>query len=243
MTIATTDRPVHLADMGRHEAEEVTKAIKDNFDSLGAMLVEARDRKAYKALGYRSFEAYCQNEFGKSVSSAYQLIEDAKVLGQLEAKLSEEYGENITLKMPASHLKPLKAIDNIEDKLKAIEYAQKLATGEGKKPTKQHLEVAVFEISGKRSDDFKSAIQNLGFKKGTPVEVRKTLLKNDRGLVTNVDKLGKVHVELYYGGYKSIPYDAIDLRILGESEKPNNPASEDTLNTGDKVRILYMETR
>lgn len=97
--------------MGRREAEEVTQLIKDNFDSLGAMLVQARDHKAYKALGYRSFESYCQTEFGKSISSAYQLIEDAKILSQLEAKISESYGEKVTLKFPASHLKPLKAID------------------------------------------------------------------------------------------------------------------------------------
>jgi hypothetical protein len=233
-----TATPISGADMGRKEAEEVTKAIKDNFDSLGAMLAQARDRKAYRALGYRSFESYCKTEFGKSTSTAYQIIEDAKLLSQLEEKISETYGEPVTLKIPASHLRPLKNIDNTDDRLRAIEYAQKLATGEGRKPTKQHLEIAIFEISGKRSKDFKSAIQSLGFIKGVQVEVKKTLLKKDRGFVTNVDNLGKVHVELYYGGYKSVPYDATDLRILDKSEKPANPASEDTLSKGDKVKIF-----
>ncbi|MEG4529865.1 hypothetical protein [Microcoleus sp. D2_18a_D3] len=238
MTMATTERPVRPAEMGRKEAEEVTQLIKDNFDSLGAMLVQARDRKAYKALGYRSFESYCQTEFGKSISSAYQLIEDAKVLSQLEARISEHYGEEVTLKFPASHLKPLKVIESIDDKLKAIEYAQKLAAADNRKATKKDLEIAVFQIAGKRSEDFKSAIQSLGFTKGVQVEVKQTLKNDNRGFVTNVDKLGKIHVEFYYGNHKSIPFDATELRILEASEKPASPASDDTLNKGDRVKIF-----
>lgn len=229
--------PIRLADMGRQEAEQITQTIKDNFDSLGAMLIQARDRKAYKALGYRTFESYCQTEFGKSVSSAYQLIEDAKVLSQLEARISENYGEAVTLNFPSSHLKPLKEIESVDDKLKAIEYAQKLAATENRKATKKDLEIAVFQISGKRSDDFRDAIQGLGFSRGVPVEVTKNL-KKDRGFVTKVDKLGKVYVEFYYGGNTPVPFDATDLRLLGDAEKPTNPASDDTLSKGDIVRIF-----
>ncbi len=237
MVMATTDRPIRAAEMGRTEAEQVTQAIKDNFDSLGAMLAMARDRKAYKALGYRSFETYCQSEFGKSISSAYQLIEDAKVLSQLEARISEEYGEDITLKFPSSHLKPLKAIDNIDDKLKAIEYANKLAAAENRKATKKDLEIAVFQVSGKRSEDFKAAIQGLGFNRGVQVEVIKSLNK-DRGFVTKVDKAGKIHIELHYGSIAAIPYDAADLRILTDAEKPATPLNEITANKGDRVLIF-----
>ncbi len=237
MVIATTDRPVRAAEMGHREAEEVTQLIKENFDSLGAMLMQARDRKAYKALGYRSFESYCQSEFGKSISSAYQLIEDAKVLSQLEAKISESYGEEVTLKFPASHLRPLKAVEDIDDKLKAIEYAQKLAAAENRKATKKDLEIAVFQVSGKRSEDFREAIQSLGFQRGVQIEVSKSLNK-DRGIVTKVDKGGQIYVELHYGGLVPIPYDAADLRILTKAEQPANPASDNTLNKGDKVKIF-----
>ena len=237
--VMTTSKPIspRLADMNREDAEEVTRLIKENFDSLGDMLLQARDRKAYKALGYRSFESYCQSEFGKSISSAYQLIEDAKVLSQLEARISEEYGEDVTLKFPSSHLKPLKAIDNIDDKIKAIEYAQKLAAAENRKATKKDLEIAVFQVSGKRSEDFREAIQSLGFQRGVQVEVSKSLNK-DRGFVTKVDKGGQIYVELHYGGVVPIPYDAADLRILTKAEQPANPASDNTLNKGDKVKIF-----
>ncbi|WP_445173112.1 hypothetical protein, partial [Microcoleus sp.] len=237
MTMATTDRPVHSTEMGRTEAEQITQAIKDNFDSLGAMLAQARDRKAYKALGYRSFESYCKSEFGKSISSAYQLIEDAKVLAELEARISEKYGEDVTLKFPSSHLKPLKEIENIDDKLKAIEYANKLAEAENRKATKKDLEIAVFHVSGKRSEDFREAIQGLGFSRGVQVEVSKSL-SQDRGFVTKIDKGGKVYVEFHYGGNAAIPYDAADLRILLEDEQPAKPLTDDITNKGDRVLIF-----
>ena len=237
MTSATIDRPVRAAEMGHREAEEITQAIKNNFDSLGAMILQARDRKAYKALGYRAFETYCKTEFGKSVSQAYQLIEDVKAVAELEAEISKQYDEPVTLRIPSSHLRPLKQLPEMGDKLKAIEYAKKLATAEGKTPTKKHVEIAVFQVSGKRSDDFKSAIEGQGFTKGTQVEVTKSLRK-DRGFVTKVDKLGKIYVELHTGGAVPIPYDINDLRILGDTEKPTTPASDHTVEKGDKVKIF-----
>lgn len=237
MTTSKPIAPVRPADMTREEAETVTQQIKENFDSLGNMLLAARDRKAYKSLGYRSFESYCQSEFGKSSSTAYQAIEDAKIRSQLEARISENYGEEVTLKFPSSHLKPLKAVEDLDDKLKVIEYAQKLATAEGKKPTKQHLEIAVFEIAGKRSEDFKNAIQKLGFTKGVKVETMSPL-KKDRGVVTNIDKAGLIYVEHYYGHTKSIPYRATELRILTNEEKPTNPLEGSVAAKGDRVLIF-----
>jgi hypothetical protein len=237
MTKAPIATPNRAVEMGRKEAEEITQTIKNNFDSLGTKLAEARTRKAYKALGYRTFETYCQSEFGKSVSSAYQLIEDAKVLAQLEARISEEYGEDVTLKFPSSHLKPLKEIDNIDDQLKAIEYAQRSAAAENRKATKKDLEIAVFHVSGKRSEDFKEAIQALGFRRGVQIEISKSFNK-DRGFVTKVDKGGKIYIELNYGGVVPIPYDAADLRILSEDEQPVKPLTDDITNKGDRVLIF-----
>ncbi|MEG4251079.1 hypothetical protein QUA36_20850 [Microcoleus sp. Pol10D4] len=236
---APVSPPVRLADLTREEANTLTEQIKENFDSLGNMLIAARDRKAYKALGYRSFESYCQSEFGKSSSTAYQAIEDAKVRSQLEARISENYGEEVTLKFPSSHLRSLKAVEDIDDKLRAIEYAQKLAEGEGKKPTKQHLEIAVFEISGKRSEDFRSAIQKLGFIKGVQVETISPI-KKDRGIITNLDKAGLIYVEHYYGSNKSVPYRPTELRILTDKEKPANPLEGSVAAKGDRV-LIYAE--
>ncbi|TAG58464.1 MAG: hypothetical protein EAZ28_14570 [Oscillatoriales cyanobacterium] len=236
MTVATVDRPALITEMGRAEADSITQDIKGNFDSLGSMLIEARDRKAYKALGYRTFESYCKTEFGKSSSSAYRLIEDAKVVARLEAEIAKQYDEPITLNIPSACLRPLKEIPDIGNKLKAIEYAKNLAAAEGKKATKKHLEIAVFEISGKRSQDYKAAIQSLGFTKGVPVEIKD--VKSGRGLVKKVDKLGKIHVALYSGGVYPKPLGASDLRILTKAEKPTTPLNEITASKGDRVLIF-----
>ncbi|MCC3405185.1 MAG: hypothetical protein JGK17_06235 [Microcoleus sp. PH2017_10_PVI_O_A] len=237
MTTAVVDRPTPTTEMGRKEAESITQAIKDNFDSLGSMLIQARDRKAYKALGYRTFEGYCKTEFGKSASNAYRLIEDAKVVAQLEKEIAKRYDEPIILNIPSACLRPLKDLPDISEKLKAIEYAKKLATAEGKKATKKHLEIAVFEISGKRSEDFRSAIQSLGFTRGVSVEATQTL-KKDRGIITKVDKLGNIHVQFYSGGVKSVSLNASQLRILTDAEKPARPLNEITASKGDRVLIF-----
>jgi hypothetical protein len=41
--VMTTSKPIspRLADMNREDAEEVTRLIKENFDSLGDMLLKA----------------------------------------------------------------------------------------------------------------------------------------------------------------------------------------------------------
>lgn len=224
--------------MGRVEAEEITEAIKQNFDSLGAMLMEARDKKAYKALGYNSFSAYCKTEFGKSMSTAYQSIEDARVVAQLEAEIAKQYTEPVTLKIQPSSLRPLKDLPDVSDKLKAIEYAQKLAEGEGKKhPSKKHLEIAVINFGGKNREGLKAAIEGMGFIKGAQIELTKSLRK-DRGFITKIDKNGTIYIELYDSGIKPITCEINDLRLLDATEKPATPASDNTANKGDKVKIF-----
>lgn len=237
MKTATVDRPTIPSEMGRREAESITKAIQNNFDSLGLMLLQARDEKAYKALGYRSFEGYCKNEFGKSKSSAYRSIEDAQVRAQLEAEISKKYDKPISLSISSACLKPLKELPDISKKLEAIDYANKIAEEEGRKPEKKDLEIAAFKIGGHRPDDFKKAIQSLGFTQGTAVEVIANSGR-DRGFVKRVDKRGKIYVELHNGGVTSIAYDSSQLRILGDTEKPVIPTNDNTVNKGDKVKIF-----
>jgi hypothetical protein len=37
------------------EARQLTEKIKSNLDNFAALILQARDGKAWKALGYRSF--------------------------------------------------------------------------------------------------------------------------------------------------------------------------------------------
>jgi len=129
--------------MSRTEAEEITSDIQQNFDSLGLMLETARNRKAWKALDYKDFGSYCDNEFGKTQRRAYQLIEESKIAQTLK----EEGGQD--LKLPASsNLRLLKDLP-VEQQIEAIKYSEELASAaDQKKPNKNHLLFAIDKVSG-----------------------------------------------------------------------------------------------
>ncbi len=69
----------------RSEAEEITRKIKTNFEETGRLIKQARDGKAWKALGYSSFSDWLQNAVGISRSRGYQLINIASMEDDLRA--------------------------------------------------------------------------------------------------------------------------------------------------------------
>ncbi|WP_341740056.1 ASCH domain-containing protein [Microcoleus sp. CAWBG640] len=224
-------------EMDTKEAEEITVAIKNGFDNLGAKLLEARERKAYKALGYRSFESYCLTEFGKSTSSAYRIIENQKVISELEAEVARQYDESVSLKITGPQAQLLKKLPEVGSRLQAIEFAQKLAKSEERNPTTKHLELAVYKFSNE-PEHYRSAIQK-NFSQGVRVEALDTP-KTSRGTVRKVDKLGQIYVELDDSGVKPVCFEAHELRALKDSEKPSTPLDDSIASKGDKV-VLFAK--
>lgn len=236
MTIATTNRPLRYSEMGRQEAEKITEDIRSNFDSLGKMLVEVRDRKGYRALGYTSLESYCLTEFGKGRSRVYQLIEEAEIEEGIITELAASDSAIKTLKMPGSYLRQLKALESPQQQIEAIGLANKLAENEGKpKATKLHLQVAINKLSPK-PEQTKQSLKALGFDKGTEVEVIKGSAKGQRGVIRKIDK--GIHVELYSGNSKPILYDISDLKCVPQAKRPLHPACIDTVSIGDKIHVF-----
>ncbi|XZO03459.1 MAG: ASCH domain-containing protein [Microcoleus sp.] len=224
-------------EMGTKEAEEITAAIKNGFDNLGAKLLEARERKAYKALGYRSFESYCLTEFGKSTSSAYRIIENQKVIDELEAEVARQYNEPVSLKITGPQVQLLKKLPEVGSRLQAIEFAQKLAKSEERNPTTKHLELAVNRFSNE-PEHYRDAIQDT-FSQGVRVEVLNTP-KTSRGTVRKVDKFGQIYVELDDSGVKPVCFEAHELRALKDSEKPSTPLNDSIASKGDRV-VLFAK--
>ncbi|MEZ2231536.1 ASCH domain-containing protein [Microcoleus sp.] len=224
-------------EMGVKEAEEITATIKNGFENLGTKLLEARERKAYKALGYRSFESYCLTEFGKSASSAYRIIENQKVIDELEAEVARQYNELVSLKITGPQVQLLKKLPEVGSRLQAIEFAQKLAKSEERNPTTKHLELAVDRFSNK-PEHYRSAIQNI-FSQGVRVEVLNTP-KTSRGTVRKVDKFGQIYVELDDSGVKPVCFEAHELRALKDSEKPSTPLNDSIASKGDRV-VLFAK--
>ncbi|WP_341738725.1 hypothetical protein [Microcoleus sp. CAWBG640] len=224
-------------EMGIKEAEEITATIKNGFENLGAKLLEARERKAYKALGYRSFESYCLTEFGKSTSSAYRIIENQKVIDELEAEVARQYNELVSLKITGPQVQLLKKLPEVGSRLQAIEFAQKLAKSEERNPTTKHLELAVYKFSNK-PEHYRDAIQDI-FSQGVRVEVLNTP-KTSRGTVRKVDKFGQIYVELDDSGVKPVCFEAHELRVLKDSEKPSTPLNDSIASKGDRV-VLFAK--
>ncbi|XZN95042.1 MAG: ASCH domain-containing protein [Microcoleus sp.] len=224
-------------EMGTKEAEEITATIKNGFENLGTKLLEARERKAYKALGYRSFESYCLTEFGKSASSAYRIIENQKVIDELEAEVARQYNELVSLKITGPQVQLLKKLPEVGSRLQAIEFAQKLAKSEERNPTTKHLELAVDRFSNK-PENYRDAIQDI-FSQGVRVEVLNTP-KTSRGTVRKVDKFGQIYVELDDSGVKPVCFEAHELRALKDSEKPSAPLNDSIASKGDRV-VLFAK--
>ena len=218
--------------MSRIEAEEITAAILQNFDSLGLMLKSANERKAWMVLGYKNFGDYCTNEFGKSKSRAYQIIEEAEIAKSLR----EDGGSDF--KIPAqSYLRLLKNLPTTDKQIEAIKYAEDLA-GENNKPTKIQMQLAVEKVSGTKPEQFKQTLNELGFTKGAEVITVRGINIGSRGFIRKLDKKGQLWVEMHTGNSSLIPYDVTSLRVLSPSEKPQKKAWVGTTDIGDKVLIF-----
>lgn len=73
------------AELSKAEAKKLTQKIKTAVDELCPLLVRAREGKAWKALGYGTWEDYVKAEFGMSRSYAHRLIEHGEVVEAIES--------------------------------------------------------------------------------------------------------------------------------------------------------------
>lgn len=80
MTLVDTTTGEVVADCSADEARQITQRIRAATDALWSLLAEAHDRGAWRALGYDSFKAYVESEFGMSKQRAYQLLDQARVV-------------------------------------------------------------------------------------------------------------------------------------------------------------------
>lgn len=75
--------------MSKAAAEEITNAIKSYATATWVLVKRAHDGRAWKSLGYSTWEEYVTSEFDMSASRSYQLINQAKVISALEEAAPE----------------------------------------------------------------------------------------------------------------------------------------------------------
>ena len=102
-------------EMTPDEARETDRLIKRHINTTRYLLLDMRDRKGWKALGYESFKDYGEKELGYQEAHIYRLVEAAEVSLQIGYS---PIGESAP--PPESQLRPLKSVP--EDERKAIWY-------------------------------------------------------------------------------------------------------------------------
>lgn len=128
-----------VTDMTRAEAEAITQNLKNHISDMWAMLLEMRDRKGWKALGYASFEAWGESELGFSKPHLYRLASAAEVQANLKSLQLETTG------IPESQLRPLAQLP-AKDQAEAFQIAKSRAeTDNGGKITAKIVEAVVRE--------------------------------------------------------------------------------------------------
>lgn len=128
-------------EMTLDEARETDRLIKRHINTTRYLLLDMRDRKGWKALGYESFKEYGKQSLGYEKDYLYKLAD----AGEISLQIGYSPESTIVDSQPKeSQLRPLKAVP--DDERKAIwEEATRKAEAEGAKLTAQRIEEAVAE--------------------------------------------------------------------------------------------------
>lgn len=128
--------PIQL-EMTLDEARETDRLIKRHINTTRYLLLDMRDRKGWKALGYESFKEYGEKELGYEERHIYRLVDAAEIGLQIGT-------DQLDSQPPESQIRPLKSVP--EEERKAIwEEATRKAEEDGAKLTAQRVEDAVAE--------------------------------------------------------------------------------------------------
>jgi hypothetical protein len=83
------DIAIDKSPLNAEQARQVTHSIRDAAEVIWILIARAHAGKAWKALGYDSWEEYVKTEFNMSRSRSYQLLDQAKVISEIAAALPQ----------------------------------------------------------------------------------------------------------------------------------------------------------
>lgn len=82
-----------IAQLDTDEARTLTEEIRSTVERLHMLLLHAYEGQAWSALGYASWREYATTEFTMSQSHAYRLLDQARVVREIEAASGSPIGE------------------------------------------------------------------------------------------------------------------------------------------------------
>lgn len=124
---------VHALD--RNEAQALTDDIRNHAAAAWTLLIRAHNGKAWKALGYASWAEYVGAEFNMSRGRSYQILDQARVIQEIEAAvstkvdISEREARDLKADLPAVIDQAREAVDALphdatdDDKRDAVKAA------------------------------------------------------------------------------------------------------------------------
>lgn len=87
INVDTTE--IKVGELTTDEARQLTATIRNAAQMLWVLIVRAHQGKAWKALGYKTWENYVKTEFDMSRSRSYQILDQARVISAIEAAVPE----------------------------------------------------------------------------------------------------------------------------------------------------------
>ena len=111
-------------ELTREEAQEITARIRGAAEELWRLLYEAHEGKAWRSLGYTSWNAYVETEFEYTGSGSYRLLRQAEVTIALETAGGLAHGQVI----------PRRTADTIKPQLPAAISEVREAVASGTEP-------------------------------------------------------------------------------------------------------------
>ncbi|TGT36198.1 hypothetical protein [Mesorhizobium sp. M8A.F.Ca.ET.165.01.1.1] len=115
------------------QATALTKRIRQHIDNAWSDITKAYEGKAWKALGYGSWEAYVRAEFDISRQRSYQLIDQGKVI----TAIAEATGQSV---QRVGQI-PARDVGAVKDDLPAVQAEISSRVAQGNEPAKAATDV------------------------------------------------------------------------------------------------------
>lgn len=137
--------------LSEEEAKQLTQDIQSTTTALYVLLKKAHDTRAWLSLGYKSWTEYIENEFDFSRARSYQLINQAKVIEEINAAsgvplyITEREARDIKKRLP-----------EITERLKEDVKDAGLSDEEAKEKVREILD----DDGGSNNEDDKKNIDN-----------------------------------------------------------------------------------
>lgn len=127
----------------RDEAEVLTARIRAGARDLSLLVLEAHERRAWRALSYRTWDSYVRAELGLSRSRSYELIDHARVLITLKSAANLIEYPNISPHV-ADQIRPM--LGTVVDEIRRRSHS-----GSGRKAVQDAVRAALAAIKRDRA--------------------------------------------------------------------------------------------